>query len=385
MRILHVITGLDVGGAEMMLIKLLERLSCDEFESTVISLSEGGRLRGRLEAMGIPVVSAGIRKGLPSPVSMYRLAKIAREFKPNLIQGWMYHGNLASHLAASSLGTRIPVLWNVRQSLYGFSGEKRLTAGIIRMCARLSRWPERILYNSRVSAGQHEAIGYNASRTRIIPNGFDCDKFRPDAGARQRLRNELAVEPTSQLVGLIARFHPMKDHETFFLAAEKLLAGNFDVHFVLAGKGMTRENLELETLLASRPRLAARVHLLGERSDTPFLNAGLDVATLSSAWGEGFPNVVGEAMACGAPCVVTNIGDSAEVVGDFGLVVPARDPAALARGIASLLDASPQQRYELGRAARRRVLENYSMDVVAGMYTELYRRVGIEGQLLPGA
>jgi glycosyltransferase involved in cell wall biosynthesis len=283
----------------------------------------------------------------------------------------MYHGNAAASLAQCLSLRNVPVLWSVRHSLYGLHNEKRRTAALIRLSAIASRRTHRVIYASRVSARQHEALGFSADRTVIIPNGFDCEEFKPSRRARIALRKELAVGENATLIGLLGRFHAQKDHPTFLEAAGLLSEAKQDLHFVLAGREVVPQNHILAKLV-ERFRLNGRVHLLGERSDMPDLAAALDIAASASSFGESFPNVIGEAMACGVPCVVTDIGNSAAIVGETGLVVPPRDPPALAAACLNLLGMGAEARAMMGAAARRRILKNFSLDQVVRQYEAVY-------------
>jgi glycosyltransferase involved in cell wall biosynthesis len=204
----------------------------------------------------------------------------------------------------------------------------------------------------------------------MIPNGFDCERFQPQPGAHAWLCHELGLPPESVLVGLIGRYHDMKDHHNLVQAAGQLAPQTSDVHFVLAGRDVTPNNKVLRQQIAEA-QVSSRFHVLGERADIPRLMAGLDVL-VSSSWTEGFSNVIGEAMACGAPCVVTDVGESAAIVGEAGLVVPPRDPKGLASALSALIAAGPEYRHMLGQKARRRVLDVYSMPQITRQYDSLY-------------
>jgi glycosyltransferase involved in cell wall biosynthesis len=207
----------------------------------------------------------------------------------------------------------------------------------------------------------------------VLPNGFDLDAFQPDPAARGSVRQELGISEETPLIGLVARFHPQKDHHNFMQAAAQLHARLPNVHFLLCGAGVTPENPALAQWV-EEAGLRANVHLLGVRQDVPRLSAALDIATSSSS-GEGFPNVVGEAMACGVPCVVTDVGDAALIVGETGRVVPPHDAQALADAWHDLLNAGEDYRYELGMAARRRVQECFSMTTISRRYEQLYEEI----------
>lgn len=369
-RLTFLTTGLMTGGAEMMLLKLCSRLDRHRFAPSVVSLSAAGALQSRLRSLGVPVYSAGMRRGWPSLSGLLRLRAVMATLQPDVIQGWMYHGNLAAML----LGHNRPVVMGIRQSLYGLDKERALTRGVIRFGAWLSRYASSVVYNSQTSARQHEAFGFAVSRTRIIPNGFDTNLFCPDPSAASRIKHELGLSDDVILIGLIGRYHPMKDHRTF-LSAAALLSQRFPAaRFLLAGTGVDAGNTELATLIGTLG-LSRRILLLGERNDMPQINAALDIASSTSAWGEGFANVVGEAMSCGVPCVVTDIGDSAWVVGDAGQVVPAGDPQAMAEAWESLIELGGSGREALGRRARQRIVECFSLESVVKRYEKLYENV----------
>lgn len=372
-RVLHVITGLGTGGAEMMLVKLLSARQQGGIEGAVVSLTgQGGIVGPRLNELGIAVEALEMRR---SPLSLFRLSRllsVTQRFRPHLIQGWMYHGNLAASAAGALTSSPIPILWNIRQTLYRLSDERRLTQAVIRVSAAFSRRPAAILYNSRLGAAQHEAIGYDCTKRVVIPNGFDCDQFRPSAEARRDVRQELGLAPDTMLIGLIARYHPMKGHGVFLTAASLLAREHAGLRFVLVGRGVTAGQPALARSLEEL-RLRDRVFLLGERSDVPRITAALDVACSSSVWSEGFSNAMGEAMACGVPCVATDIGESREILGNTGVIAPANDPAALAQGIGRIVAERVEQRRARGLHARARVEQMFSLGRVAEQYHELYR------------
>lgn len=372
MRILHVTTGLTTGGAQIMLQRLLSGNN-GKWESVVVSLMDEGTVGPKIASLGIPVHCLGMRSGRPNPASVLSLKSIARQFQPQLIQGWMYHGNLGASLASVLIHGRVPVLWNIRQSLYDVARERRLTRAMIRLGAVFSWHPASIIYNSQISARQHELFGFRVSKSVIIPNGFDSKLFRPDSEAYRQVRRELGVGREAILIGLIARFHSVKGHTSFLQSAVLVAREHPSSHFVLAGSGVNGEEPTLRSLIAEH-RLESRTFLLGERSDIPKLTAALDIAC-SASLGEGFSNAIGEAMACGVPCVVTDVGDSAYVVADAGLLVPPSNPAAMAAAIGLLIEAGPERRLVLGAAARQRIENEFSLSAVVRRYGDLYENV----------
>jgi glycosyltransferase involved in cell wall biosynthesis len=366
-RITHIITGLNTGGAEMMLFKLLSRLDRSRFTPEVVSLTSDGPVGDRIRGLDVPVRVVGMARGVPDPRGILRLAAHLRRSRPDVVQTWMYHADLIGGLAARLAGVRA-VAWNIRGSDLDPATTSRKTILTAKLCARLSRaLPTAILSCSEVARRVHADLGYDAGKITVLPNGFDVASLRPDATARDDVRRELGIAPDSPLVGLIARFDPMKDHPNFIRAAHHVAARHSAVHFILCGDEITADNVVLIREIAA-VSLKGRFHLLGRRSDIPRLNAALDVAVSASRYGEGFPNVIGEAMACGVPCVVTDVGDSAFVVGETGRVVPKADSAALGMALHELLALPAGERTALGAAARRRVIENFEIGSVTRRY-----------------
>jgi glycosyltransferase involved in cell wall biosynthesis/peptidoglycan/xylan/chitin deacetylase (PgdA/CDA1 family) len=368
-RVVHVITDLATGGAETMLHKIVSRMDRERFESIVVSLRGRGTIGPRIEEAGVPVHAMHMQ-GVLAPVAAARLVRTVRSMRPTIVQGWMPHGNLFAAISRAA-SPRARILWNVRQTIDDLRLEKAGTALVIRGAAALAGGVERILYNSRTGAAQHEAIGYPSAKTVILPNGFDCERFRPSPSRRAEVRRELGLDDEAVVIGMIGRSHPMKGHDTFFSAAGALAARRPDVRFVLAGRGVSAEDPAFARMVHEQG-LHGRIFLLGERADTERIHAATDIATLSSSWGEGFPNVVGEAMACGVPCVVTRVGDAAWIVGDTGTAVPPADPEALLAGWEALVDAGTEGRGRLGERARRRVVDNFELGRVAGQYEAVY-------------
>lgn len=375
---MFVITALKSGGAERMLWKLLSRIDRSRFEPFVIALSrDSDRIVQAFQDIDVPCELLGMRPGRVSLGPVVRLARRLRSLGPDIVQGWMYHGNLAATVASAALGGHVPVLWNIRGALDS-SHDRRPTGFVIWAGGKLSGTSARIINNSIVSALQHEQrFGYESSRRVILPNGFDVDAFRPSVQARKIMRESLHLPSDSVLVGLIGHYRSMKDHPGFLRAASLLHQRYPQVHYVLAGDRIDDTNSQLNSLISTYG-LRARVHLLGNRDDTQVIQAALDVAVSSSASGEGFPNVIGEAMSCGVPCVVTDVGDSAVVVGDTGIVVPPKNPEALAGSIAGLIDGGETHRRELGARARQRIIDCFGLDSVVRQYETLYTVVDAE-------
>ena len=353
----------------MMLYKLISSLPKDEFNVTVVSLSQDGDLEDCMREAGSRVVTLGMSRRAPDPFALYRLWRIIKESSPHVVQTWLYHADLVGYLVARLAG--VPAIaWNIRCSDMGDSYYRGLSGLVVRILAMLSPHPNAIIVNSVAGMTCHEARGYNSTHWRVIPNGFDLEKFCPDPLARVHLRRELGVPDDTILIGLVARFDPVKGHGTFLRAAEILSEPYPNCRFVLVGRGCDTGNFLLTSLISRS--MQDRVMLLGHRNDIAHLTAALDIATCASTH-EGFPNTVGEAMACGTACVVTNVGDSADIVADTGLTIPSDDPSAMADAWRKLVEGGTELRYQLGSAARRRVREYYGLSQVTETYAQLYR------------
>ncbi len=354
-----------------MLRNLLRAVKGSDLEFMVVSLTTRSPIGDEIAAMGIPVVTLEGAGGVLSPPMIARLFRLAARWNPHLIHGWMYHANLAAF--AVSLLPRLhrpALITSVRGALDAPDKQKRLLRFVRRLDAAASRRADAVVFNSVKSAKQHVAAGYDGGRIHVIPNGFDSSRFRPSPQAGAALRGGwgVAQEP---LIGVVGRFHPVKGHRGFLEAAALVSRKRPDCKFVLVGKGCEESNKILMGWL-SELDLGHRFLLLGERQDVCDIDCALDIA-VSSSLSESFPNAIGEAMSCAVPAVVTDVGDCATLVGDAGVVVAPRDAAGLAEGILRLLDMGAEARVELGRRARLRIEQHYSLPVVASRFADLYR------------
>jgi glycosyltransferase involved in cell wall biosynthesis len=369
-RVTHVIAGLELGGAETMLCKLLAASDRQRFPPSVISLSTLGPLAPRIAALGVPVSALNMTRGRIQARPLARLARGLHARRPHIVHTWMYHADLLGGAIARAT-TDAKVIWGVRGSLDPRLSKpsSRLTA---RACAATAPvLPHRIVSCSQRLADMHIALGYPRARTLVIPNGFDLSLFRPDELLRAQGRYAAGATERELLVGILGRHDPQKDHPTFIRAAALLLRERPDARVLMYGPGIDARNPELTRLLA-QAGIHERTRLMGIAHDPrPALNA-LDLLVCSSAYGEGFPNVLGEAMACGVPCVTTDVGDAGRIVADTGRVVPIADPPALARAIIDLLDLDAPARAALGRRARARIQQHYSLPDVARRFQDLY-------------
>jgi len=342
--------------------------------STVVSLMAPGTVGRQMLANGVRVESLNLRQVWQLPAALALLTRIVREQDPDIIQGWMYHGNVAATAAARMVPRCGALLWNIRHSLGDPGVEKLSSEMVIRLGALLSKTPRATIYNSMAAVRQHVARGYNPRGAVVIPNGFDDQRFRPDAPQRRSRANlceSFNIDRSPILLAIVARHHPMKDHATAIEAVGKARAMGHDIHLLLAGNGT--DALPAKLMAACRRWLPAnRLTLLGDRRDVAEWLPGCDIIALSSAWGEGFPNILGEAMASGVPCIATDVGDSKLIIADGGICVPKADPAAMAKAIANLCAIGPEGRQLIGFRGRSRVQAEYSLPVVARRYADLY-------------
>ncbi len=335
---------------------------------------DAGTLGEKIARLGIRVRTLNMRPGIPDPRALWRLVRMLKEQPPDLIQTWMYHANLMGSIAAK-LAHDIPIIWGIHHSNFDPKKSKRRTVWTMKAAALLSsRVPRGVICCGEAPRRVHIQTGYDARKMTVIPNGFDLVNFHPDPLARISVRRELRIPTAAPLIGLVARFHPKKDHRTFIEAAGLLHQTKPDTYFVLCGDGIGPENQELARWI-QQAGIREHCKLLGVREDMPRLMAALDIATSSSSYGEGFPIILGEAMACGVPCVATDVGDSALILGATGRVVAAQQPQSLAQAWNQVLELSQEQKSRVGREARQRIEQNFSLPVIVRRYENLYKEL----------
>ena len=359
-RVVFITTSLTTGGAEMMLYKFLSRIDRQKFSPTVISMISGGVFVERVKALDIPVHDLGMQQGVPSLSALRKLNRLLNEIKPDLIQGWMYHANLISYVANILSKRKVPLIWSIHHSIDSLKAEKLSLAAVIKMTALFSSQVDTVVVSAKKGLKQHINIGYNPHNAIAISDNFDLSRYKP-IDEPSNLRQTLNLPEDAILIGSVARYHPMKDHANLIDAAAEIVKDYPNLHFVTIGPSVDVQNAAL-TEQIERLGIAERIHLLGERQDIPSLMTSFDIFTSSSAYGESFPNVLGEAMSCQVPCVATDIGDSQAIIGDTGIVVPPRDPQALATAWRKLVDLSREERHELGLKARKRIQDNFNLD-----------------------
>jgi len=358
-KVLHVIAGLGAGGAEGMLAALVTAERADAPEQIVVNLLSGGVHAERIRAAGIALHELGMRRGRLSLKGVGRLAALIAETRPDVIQSWMYHADLIATLALIRSGRRkgTDLYWGVRCSDMDVRRYPATLRLVTAACARLSHLPRAVVANSEAGRRVHAAMGYRPKRFLVIDNGIDTERFRPDPAARAAFRRELGIDPEVPVAILPARLDPMKDHETFLAAIDRL---NGVVAMAVGDKTQ---------FLPERRNLVT----FGLCQDMPRAYAAADFVISSSAFGEGFSNGIAEGMAAGLPAVATDVGDARRIIADTGVVVPPRDPAALAGAIDCLAQESPEDRERRSRAARARICDHYALERFVAAFDVLHR------------
>jgi glycosyltransferase involved in cell wall biosynthesis len=368
----HIISGLATGGAERALWRLLANGLQGAYDNHVVCLANAGPIAADIERTGAPVHVLNLAHPAQAPGGIRRIRRLLSELRPALLQGWMYHGNLAALAVAGFGKRRPPVAWNIRQGLDDIAGDKFATRCLIRLGAALSPRANAIVYNSARSAAEHEAFGYARQGRELIPNGFEVNAVRPDRAAAVAARRRYGISDSDFLFAHVARWHPMKDHAGFIAAAARCAAEEPTCRFLLAGRDVSGN---AEPLLAGFPReMRDRFQLHDEIAEPLAVMQAADALVVSSSRAEGFPNVLGEAMMTATPCIATDVGDSAQVVGDGGLVVPAGSPAELA-GAMLTLARDPAAAAAMGQRARARVEREFAISAVVARYCALYERL----------
>ena len=378
MKVLHLITGLGTGGAEAMLVKLI---SCetDPDSQIVVSLSKGGNNKIALQKLGVRVFELDLKRWWALPVQLFKVRQLLVKESVNVVHAWMYHAALFSCLLAffSWKKQHRVWLWNIRHSLQQLGNEKAAIRLIIRLLGKLSWFPALIIFNSQKSIAEHQVYWKMGQRVCFLPNGFDTEMWQPQTKGEAQLtslrltlgdhllRNMKghAVSDTRWL-GHVGRVHPMKNHIGLIAAFEELADEFPNVNLILVGRGT--ENLPIPTQLQSR------IILSGERQDVEKIMPCLDYFILCSNWGEGFPNVLGEAMSCGIACSTTDVGDGAFLLNNPDLTVKANAHSDLVALLRRLFAMEPDSLQRLGDVNRSRIIRQFTLPVIHQKYCDLY-------------
>ena len=333
-----------------------------------------GVYAARLEQAGFFVSTLDMPRSRVTFSGLLRLFRLIKALNPDVVQTWMYHSDLIGGLAARLAGVKV-IVWGIRHSNLDKDINGRATLLVVRLCARLSAWLPTKIVSCSVSATEvHKKIGYQPNKFINIPNGYAVQKFKPDIQARLALRANLGISANRFTLGMVARFDPQKDHQNLFEALRRLKKSEVQFTCLLVGCGMDGGNAQLVAAVDAAG-IAKQVSLLGRRDDISSVMNALDLHVLSSV-GEAFPNVLAESMACGTPCVATNAGDSALIVGDFGWVVSTKNPLALADGISqakTLFETDPTAWQALQLGGREHIKTNFALDQMCDRYRRVWK------------
>lgn len=369
-HILHIITGMVVGGAEMALYRLILQSRGSDYVHTVVALTPEGGMHERFHEAGIELIVLDFRR---APISQFlRLHRLLRKIRPDIVQTWLYHADMLGGLAARLAGNR-NVIWGIRTTDVD-GGCARTTALVRQVCAWMSGWvPHTIVCVAEAARQAHTVVGYDARRMVVVANGFDLSRLTATQDQRRLLRERCGFDADDVVVGTLGRFNADKDHFNFVQAAGQLARQHDRLHFLMVGTDLDSDNRELMRWI-NETGYPERFVLLGERTDVPICLSAMDIFCLSSRT-EAFPNAVGEAMAMGLPCVSTDVGDVAMLMADTGVLVPTKNPGALAGGVAGLLTMSPGAREQLGQRARARIHAEFTMDRARAHFESIYENI----------
>ena len=372
MKVLHVIVGLNLGGAETMLKRLIETNLLSNSENVVVSLTSLGVVGESLRGRGVTVHTLGMASPMGFFITLWRLIKLIRQCRPAIVQTWMYHADLIGGIAARLAGS-CWVVWGVRSTAIP-QGRLSFTYWLVRLCAICSYFiPDRIICCAISAKVAHMKLHYAERKMVVVPNGYNFSDIKFDLGSRINLRGELGFNDADIVIGVVGRFDPLKDFHNFIIAASLLVVRQDNVKFVMVGRGNEWANPTLVSWIESSG-LTARFHLLGQQSDIARFLSTMDVFCLSSV-SEAFPNVVVEAMAIGLPCVVTRAGDAAIILGDEDFVVPVKDSVALANALLKLCQFDMAHRKLLGEKNARKVRGEYGIETIMKLYQDIYYQV----------
>jgi glycosyltransferase involved in cell wall biosynthesis len=374
-KVAHISTGLETGGAEVQLLRLLTAFDKNKFEMMVIGLDRDTYLGDRMRDLGLPVHALNLKK---KPLAIFKAYKLLRDFKPDVIHGTMYEGGVVGSVFRNFLPGKPHVIWTSHEPLEHYDKESTRKRIQLRLWGLMSKMPECMMYVSHLNMKQHLDWGFNNDKAIVIPNGVDTSLFAPDKEKGRAIRESLGISHDAYVIGKVARFHRQKNHIGFLHSASILSKQHENVHFILVGTNVDQNNEELTTLIKELG-LSEKVHLLGNREDIPEIVNAFDLATLTS-FGEAFPLTLGEAMVSGVPCVVTDVGDNDFIIGDTGLVTPVRDDQAMAQAWGKMIEMEPADFTALGKAARQRCLDNFTLEQQVKQHEDLYTLLAAQKQ-----
>jgi len=367
-KIAHISTGLETGGAEVQLTRLIESLDKNKFEMIVISLDKETYLADKIrDELKIPVYSLGLKQ---NPLNIRKAYSILKAFNPDVIHGTMYEGGVIGTLFNKFLPKKPAVIWTVHEPLEHYDKEPLRKRIQLRLWGLISNKPDCMMYVSNLNKEQHVAWGFDNSKALVIPNGVETARCFPNKPKGMEVRKSLDIPEDAFVIGKIARFHRQKNHIGFLHSAALLNKIHPDVHYMLVGTNIDNNNVEL-TSLVKELSLEDRVHMLGNRQDIPDVVNAFNLATLTS-FGEAFPLTLGEAMVSEVPCVATDVGDNDYIIGDTGIITPVNDDKAMASAWKKMVEMDADAFKQLGKAARQRTLDNFTLEQQVRQHDDLY-------------
>ncbi len=366
-KIIHIITGLGNGGAETMLYKLLESINKNKYELEVISMMDKGITGLKIEKLGIKVHTLNMKRGVPNLSAIRKTINLCKN--ADIIQSWMYHADLFSFIVSRFCKPK-KLIWGIRRSNLEWDKNKKSTIMIAKINSILSRYVDNIVSCSIAATEVHRKIGFDKKKLITIPNGFAINKFYNIKEAKAKLCKQFNISSEKKIFTLVGRWEILKDHENCLKALRILSERRDDFVLILCGTNITEENEKLLNMIEEN-KLKDKVLLLGRRDDVPEIMSATHIY-ISSSSGEGFPNVIGEAMACETICVVTDVGDSAYIVGETGEIVPRKNPLLLAKAIEKVLNYSEEQKKNKRKLARQRIVDNFEISNIIKKYNKLY-------------
>ena len=365
MRILHVINGLDDGGAEGVLYRICV---CDkEHKHIVVSMQDFGKYGQLLRSHGIEVKILKISRLKTLPKAILKFRQILKEVKPDLIQTWMYHANIFAGILTKIFYYKKPIVWNIRCTIMKL-GEAGLETFFLTYFGSLLSYfiPDCIIVCANSIKLGHQQIGYKYSKIKIIENGFDLEYFKLSQKIFEKSTN---VPKTDLVVGVLGRFHPQKNHNLAIKACSLAIKKGVDIKLHLAGSGITIDEPELKNSIREHS-MEKFTRLFGALKDVRVFFNEIDVLLLPSKFGEGFPNVLAEAMASGVPCISTSIGDSKKIIGDTGWVLTTQKPKEIVLALKEIIEMKKNKSWlKMKNAARKRIEQNFSISKMITSYS----------------
>ena len=366
---LHIITSLNIGGAESMLHRLI-KFKPELIDSTiVVSLTDDGKIGLMLKDMGVTVISLEMHNWFSILSVIFKLKKIIQKEKPKIIHTWMYHANLLGGIAALMANNK-NIIWSIRRSNLKYS-ESISTFFVMKIGALLSNIiPRKIVSVAESGVKNHEKYGYKKNKMIVIPNGFDLIKLKRDLLQRKIIRRKLDIFDDQLIIGSVGRFHDSKDYESLVASAPAVIRKFKNIKYMLIGRDIDSKNFTLMNWIA-KTGYSSHFLLLGEINDVAKYMSAMDIFCLSSIT-EGFPNVVGEAMSMALPCVVTDVGDIKKLVGDTAIIVEPSNKQMLSQGLCEMLSHNTVKRNKIGLKGRQKVEEEFPLSLICKKYYDLY-------------